>query len=221
MNGVIGDLLPAALAVALSPIPIAGVVLILASPRARTAGPAFACGWIAGLLTVSVLVILVLGGGSDSDGDDPGLGWVKVALGVLFFALAAKQWAQRPREGRPSEPPAWLESIDSASPTRAARLGAALSAANPKNLALTLAAAATIVESGLDSADEAVATAAFVAIGSMSVVGAVVYRLVAGERADRPLAAVRRFMSDHSAAIMIIVLLLLGAKLLGDGIAAI
>lgn len=38
MNDVIGDLLPAAPAVALSPIPIVGVVVILGSPRARRAG---------------------------------------------------------------------------------------------------------------------------------------------------------------------------------------
>ena len=42
---VIGDLLPAA--VALSPIPIVAVVLVLGSPGARTAGPAFALGWVA------------------------------------------------------------------------------------------------------------------------------------------------------------------------------
>ncbi|MCB0876395.1 MAG: GAP family protein [Solirubrobacterales bacterium] len=219
MNGVIGDLLPAALAVALSPIPIVGVVLILGSPRARTAGVAFAGGWVAGLLAVSAIVIVVAGGGSGSGGDD-GLGWLKIALGVLFAGLAAKQWRGRPRPGEQAEQPAWMASIDQASPARAALLGAALSAANPKNLALTLAAAATIADSGLDSGDEVIAVAAFTAIGSVSVVGAVLFRLAAGERADRPLEAIRRFMAEHNAAIMIAVLLVIGAKLIGDGIAA-
>ena len=40
-------------------------------------------------------------------------------------------------------------------------------------------------------------------------------------RAARPLAAVKQFMSDYNAVIMMTVLLLLGAKLLGDGIAGI
>ena len=44
--------------------------------------------------------------------------------------------------------------------------------------------------------------------------------LVDAERAARPLAAVKRFMSDNNAVIMMVVLLLLGAKLLGDGLAA-
>ena len=218
MNGVIGDLLPAGLAVALSPIPIVGVVLILGTPKARTVGAAFAAGWVAGLLAVSAIVIGVAGGGDSGQGD--GLGWLKIAIGVLFLGLAAKQWAGRPRQGEEAEQPAWVASIDRASPARAALLGAALSAANPKNLALTLAAAATIADSGLDAGDEAVAVAAFTAIGSVTVVGAVLFRFAAGERADRPLAAVRRFMSEHSAAIMITVLLVIGAKLIGDGVAA-
>jgi hypothetical protein len=76
LTDVIGDLLPSAFAVALSPIPMVAVVLVLGAPRARTAGPAFALGWIGGLLAVSVIV---LGAGSDPDCDDPGISWLKVA----------------------------------------------------------------------------------------------------------------------------------------------
>ena len=63
LNNAIGDLLPSALAVALSPIPIVAIVLVLGAPNARTAGPAFAVGWIAGLLCVSVIVVLLVGSG--------------------------------------------------------------------------------------------------------------------------------------------------------------
>ncbi len=59
LTDVIGDLLPAAAAVALSPIPIVAVVLVLGSPQARTAGPAFAIGWVVGLGAVSVAVTLL------------------------------------------------------------------------------------------------------------------------------------------------------------------
>jgi threonine/homoserine/homoserine lactone efflux protein len=220
LNEAIGDLLPSALAVALSPIPIVAVVLVLGTPRARTAGPAFALGWIAGLLCVSVVVVLLVGSGSDADSDDPGLDWFKIAIGVLFLLMAAKQWTKRPKEGQEPETPGWMATVDSATPARAALLGAALSGANPKNLALTLTAAASIAEAGLDSADTTVAVAVFIVIGSSTVAGSVLFYLVAGERAARPLGAVRRFMSANNAVIMMVVLLLLGAKLLGDGLGA-
>ena len=219
LNDVIGDLLPSAFAVALSPIPIIAIVLVLGAPKARSAGPAFALGWIGGLLAVSVIVVLVLGAGSDPDSDDPGVSWFKVALGILFLVMAASQWSKRPKDGQEPETPKWMATIDTATPSKAAVLGAALSGANPKNLALTLAAAASIAEAGLDPADKAIAITVFVALGSVTVAGAVLYYLVDAKRAARPLDAIKRFMSANNAVIMMVILLLLGAKLLGDGLA--
>jgi threonine/homoserine/homoserine lactone efflux protein len=219
LGDVIGDLLPSALAVALSPIPIVAVVLILGTPKARLAGPAFALGWVAGLLAVSVLVVLAVGTGDDPDADDPGLDWLKIAIGILFLAMAARQWTKRPKQGEEPGQPSWMATIDSASPARALMLGAALSGANPKNLALVLAASASIAEAGLDGPDTAIAIAVFTALGSVTVAGSVLAYLVDADRAARPLDAVKRFMSDNNAVIMMVVLLLLGAKLLGDGLA--
>ncbi|MDW5596409.1 GAP family protein [Conexibacter stalactiti] len=219
LNGAIGDLLPSALAVALSPIPVVAIVGVLGGRRASTTGPAFAAGWIAGLLAVSVAVVLLVDGVGDPGGDDTGLDWWKIAIGLLFLAMAAKQWTKRPKRGEAPAEPSWMATLDRASPGRAAVLGAALSAANPKNLALTLTAAASIAEADLGTTDTALAVAAFVAIGSLTVAGSVLFHLVAGERAARPLAEVKQFMADNNAVIMTVVLLLLGAKLLGDGLA--
>jgi threonine/homoserine/homoserine lactone efflux protein len=219
VSDAIGNLLPSALAVALSPIPIIAIVLVLGAPNARRAGPAFAVGWVAGLLAVSVVVVLLVGSGDDPDSDDPGVDWLKIAIGILFLLMAAKQWTKRPKEGEEPEMPAWMATIDTATPPRAALLGAALSGANPKNLALTLAAVASIAEAGLDAGDTAIAVALFIALGSVTVAGSVLFYLVDADRAARPLAAVKQFMSDNNAVIMMVVLLLLGAKLLGDGLA--
>ena len=221
LSDAIGDLLPSAFAVALSPIPIVAIVLILGAPNARSSGPAFALGWIAGLLAVSVVVVLLVGSGDDPDSDDPGLNWLKIAIGILFLLMAAKQWTKRPKPGQEPDAPSWMATVDTATPPRAALLGVALSGANPKNLALTLAASASIAEAGLDGADTAIAIAVFVALGSLTVAGSVLFYLVAPDRAAGPLGAIKRFMSDHNAVIMMVVLLLLGAKLLGDGLAVV
>jgi threonine/homoserine/homoserine lactone efflux protein len=218
LSDVIGDLLPSAVAVALSPIPVIAVVLVLGSRHARTAGPAFALGWITGLAAVSALVLLLLSGGADDDGDDPGVAWLQLAVGLLFLVLAVKQWRKRPGTGETPEMPGWMATVDSATPPKAAVLGLALSGANPKNVALTLATAASIAEAGLDPADEAIAISVFVAVGSATVGGAVLANLLLGDRAARGLAAVRRFMADNNAVIMTVVLLLLGAKFVGDAL---
>jgi hypothetical protein len=82
-----------------------------------------------------------------------------------------------------------------------------------------MAAAATIAKAGLDGGETAIAVAVFVVIGSITVAGPVLYYLLAGDRAAGPLADIKQFMSDHNAVIMMILLLVLGMKLLGTGIA--
>ncbi len=219
LSQAIGDVLPAAVGVALSPIPIVAVVLVLGTPKARTNGPAFAVGWVAGLTVVSV-VVLFLASGSDKAGSTAadGVHWGTLLLGVLLLALAARKWRNRPKAGEEPSLPAWVDTIDSFTPVKSLVTGVALSAANPKNLALTLAAAASVAQSGADAADETVAIAVFVVLGSLTVVGPVLFSLVAPERASAPLASVKQFMSEHNTVIMMVILLVLGAKLVGDGL---
>ena len=219
LSQAIGDVLPAAVGVALSPVPIIAVVLVLGTPKARSNGPAFALGWIAGLTVVSA-VVLVVASGSDDPGSAAadGVSWGTLVLGVLLLVLAARKWRNRPKDGEEPELPAWVETVDSFTPGKSLVTGLALSAANPKNLALTLAAAASVAQSGADAADDVVAVAVFVVIGSLTVAGPVLFALVAPERAAAPLASVKQFMSAHSAVIMMVILVVLGAKLVGDSL---
>ncbi|WP_405852456.1 MULTISPECIES: GAP family protein [unclassified Streptomyces] len=60
-------MLPAALAVALSPFPLIGIVLILSGSQGRRNGLLFAAGWITGLAIVATLVAVLFGGADDPD----------------------------------------------------------------------------------------------------------------------------------------------------------
>lgn len=170
---------------------------------------------------VSVVVVLAAGANEPPDEPSAVLGWVKIALGVLFLVLAASQWRSRPAPGVEPATPAWMDAIDTMGTPKTLVVGAALSGLNPKNLALTLAAAATIGQAALSGPSTAVAIGVFVVVGSLTVAGPVVMSLVAPGRSAGPLASIKEFMAAHNAAIMMIVLLLLGAKLLGNGLAAV
>jgi threonine/homoserine/homoserine lactone efflux protein len=215
----IGGMLPAAIAVALSPIPIVAVVMVLATPKARTAGPAFAVGWVVGLTAVSAVVVALAHGSSDPDSATAtGVNWLTVGIGVLFLSMARRQWRKRPRAGQAGEVPKWMATLDEVTAAKGLVLGVALSAANPKNLALTAAAAASIAQEGLGTADTIIAVAVFVVIGSCTVAGAVLLAVVAPSWSARPLASVKQFMADNNAVIMMVLLLILGAKFIGDGL---
>ena len=220
MGQAIGDLLPSALGVALSPVPIIAVILMLGTPRARSNGPAFALGWVLGLVVVSVIVLAVASGADDPDsGTSTAVDVVKLLIGGLFFVMAISQWRKRPQPGVEAAMPKWMLAIDQFTAGKSFVLGVALSGVNPKNLALTLAAAASIAQAGLDGGGTAVAVAVFVVIGSLTVAGPVIVYLFAQEAARGPLASIKTFMAEHNAVIMVVLLVLLGAKLLGDGIA--
>ena len=226
LSQAIGGALPSAIGVALSPIPIIAVILMLGTPRARSDGTAFALGWILGLSAVSAIVLVLTGSSGDAatagSSTSDSINWMKVGLGVVLLVMAKRQWQQRPAPGEEAELPKWMATIDAVPPGKAFGAGVALSAINPKNLILTLAAAASIAQvPGITGAEEAIAVAVFVVLGSVTTVGAVLLYLLGGSKATSVLADIKAFMATHNAVIMMVILLLIGAKLIGDGIGAV
>ena len=112
-----------------------------------------------------------------------------------------------------------MRTIDEFSPARSVALGSALSAVNPKNLLLTVAAAAAIAGSASSTGQEAVALGVFVVIATLGPGAPVAVYFALGERAERWLDALKTWLSVHNAAIMAVLCLVIGAKLIGDGIA--
>lgn len=221
MGEAIGAILPLGVGVALSPLPIVAVVLMLASPRGRANGPAFLLGWFLGLAVVGTIALLVAGALDPSDNGAPAdwVSWVKLALGVLVLLLAVRTWRGRPTGDDEPELPAWMAAIDSWHAGKAFGFGAALSALNPKNLMLTLAAGAAIAQTGIDGGEQAVALAVFVVIGCLGPGIPVGVSAVMGDRAARLLSELNTWLARHNAAVLTVVLLVIGAKLIGDAVA--
>jgi threonine/homoserine/homoserine lactone efflux protein len=222
MNEAIGQVMAVGVGVGLSPVPIVAVVLMLATPRARSNGPAFVLGWIAGLAIVGTVVLLVSGGADATDDDGPAT-WVsvlKLVLGGLLVALAVKQWRGRPRGDASPPLPKWMRTIDAFQPPKALGTGALLSGVNPKNLLLTVAAAAAIAQTGVSGGEQALALAVFIAVGSLGVGAPLALFFLLGDRSQRLLDELKAWMVAHNAAIMATILLVLGAKLVGDGLTA-
>jgi threonine/homoserine/homoserine lactone efflux protein len=220
MNEAIGQILPLGVVVALSPVPVIAIVLMLATPHARTNGPAFLLGWVVGLSLVGAIVLLVSGGVDATDDSGPAtwVSWLKIVLGVLLLLLAVKQWRGRPKAEDDAELPKWMQTIDSFNAPKTVGMGVLLSGVNPKNLLLTIAASAAIAETGIDAGQETIALAIFIVIGSLGVGVPVVAFFVLGERSHKLLDPLKSWMSAHNVAIMAVITLVIGTKLLGDGI---
>jgi threonine/homoserine/homoserine lactone efflux protein len=216
----IGQILSLGVGVALSPVPIIAVVLMLGTARARANGPAFVLGWVIGLSVVGTIILLAAGGADASESGEPAT-WVdvlKLVLGCLLALLAVQQWRGRPREGDEAALPKWMQTIDTFGPGKALAMGALLSGVNPKNLLLTLAAASAIAQTGIDTGSQAVALAVFVAVGTLGPGLPVAIYFAMGVRAKHVLDGLRLWMGAHNSAIMAVLCLVIGAKLIGDAI---
>jgi len=148
MGEAIGQTLPTALGIAISPLPIVAVVLMLVTPRGRVNGSAFVLGWIVGLAVLGAIV-LALASGADASEDGEPATWVsvlKLVLGLLAVLLGVRQFRGRSANG---DEPSWMQALDRFTPVKAAGTGALLSAVNPKNLLLAVAGAATIAQTGI------------------------------------------------------------------------
>jgi threonine/homoserine/homoserine lactone efflux protein len=220
MGQAIGTVLPLAVAIALFPVPVIAVVLLLGSQNGHAKGVAFAATWCLGLAAIGGIVLVFAGALDASDGGEPAT-WVDVLLlllGLVVAALGIKQWRNRPRGGDGASTPGWMRAVDEFTLVKAAGAGFALTALNPKNLLLVAAAATEIAEFGLPAAHEAAALLAFVVLASMGVLTPVVIALVLGEGSHALLEGLRSWLSRYNAVIMTVLLLLIGAKLVGDAI---
>ena len=71
MGAVIGDLLPLAVGVAISPVPIVAVILMLMSRQAGRTSVGFLMGWVAGIVVVTTVVLLLVGQAKNTSQGQP------------------------------------------------------------------------------------------------------------------------------------------------------
>ena len=217
MGAAIGDILGLAIGVAISPVPIIAVILMLFSKAAKRNSLAFLAGWLIGLLGAG-MIVLALGISSSDGAPSTASGWIKIAIGALFLVLGVKQWLSRPKKGEKATTPGWMSAIDDFTVQKAFGVGVLLSAVNPKNLGLTIAAAATIGGAGLSTGEEIIVMVVFVLIASLTVAAPVILNLILGSKAEHTLTEMKEWLIDNNATMMSVLFVVLGAKVLGAGI---
>jgi threonine/homoserine/homoserine lactone efflux protein len=151
VGSAIGDILPLAIGVAVSPVPIIAVILMLFSQRAGINGPMFLLGWVVGLAGLGAITPALSNSSGASDNSNPatGISILKLVPGAALVLLAVRQWRSRNPAEEHAAPPKWMATIDDFTPVKAFGVGVLLSAVNPKNLLLTVGAATTIAGAGL------------------------------------------------------------------------
>lgn len=223
MNEVLGSILPNAVAIAISPVPIIAVILMLMSPRPAQLGLSFLGGWFVGVVVATGVVTLLAGvvpEPESSSGSQPVVGTIRLVLGLMLLLLALKQWRARPAPGAEAELPAWMSKVDSLGVPAALGLAFALAAVNPKNFLVAAAAGTVIGRADLEVGGTVGAIVCFAVVAALTVAIPVTLAVLAPQRAAPVLADLRAWLSANNAAIMTVVLVVLGTSVIGKGLGA-
>jgi hypothetical protein len=216
----IGDILPYAIGVMISPLSIVAIISMLSSERPKSNSLTFLLGWILGLIIIGGGVLTIVGRQNFSPSSQPSIeaSIVRVLAGVLLLYLAVRVWGVSITPGE--QPPLLtrINAIDTHTSTKAFGLGLLLSAAYPKNLTLTIIAALNIAQAQVSDLVNTEVFAVFVIISSILVVVPILTSFVLGDKAAQTLDSWKAWNIEHYTAVMLVVFLSLAAMNLGKGL---
>lgn len=224
----IGESLPFALGLTLSPFVIVTGLMLLLGENGRVKSALLGLGWFVAISTLTTIGFLIVDAtkGASEEHTETGVHVAQLVFAVLFFALAALAWRKRPRgddaaEDAPesaSKKPSLTSRLDGLSPLGALGVGAAQGFLVIKNIPLSLSAGAVFGEAGLAAAQAIVAVVVFATVGTLGVIVPLAVALVGGDRLTPALVSARGWFESNMSAITITVLLLLGTLFLGQGL---
>ncbi|WP_061005497.1 GAP family protein [Mycobacterium sp. SMC-16] len=215
---VLTGLVPLGLVVALSPITVIPAVLVLQAPRPRPTGLAFLAGWAVGLAVVTAVCVQAshLLGGAHHDHKSPPewASWLRVVLGAALIVFGIYRWFTRHDS---TDSPGWMKKIATLTPARAAAMGGALVAVRPDVVLICVPAGLAIGTAGLGLEGDWLAAAFFVIVAASTVAIPTVAYAIAGARLDDTMRRLKDWMEKNNAALMAVVMVVIGAMVLHNG----
>ena len=203
--------LPIALGIVAATLPALAIPLILITRRETDILLAFMAGYAGGLLVAGGVVIsfadLVT---PDDAGPARWIVWLRILLGLTLLVFAGRKWQGRAAPGEAEEVPGWMKSIDTIGASRAAILGFALVALNPKNVLLVASGGLAIAQATPVPLAQAGALLVFTAISGIGVAMPYLMWITMGETAIAPLDRLKAVMARNSRLIMSAILAVLG-----------
>jgi Sap, sulfolipid-1-addressing protein len=214
----LGHLLPIAVAVAFSSVPITAMILILLSPTRNRSAVPFLIGWVVGIAAVIFLSALGAQALPEPSRREPD----KIAASfemLIGVALIAVSIFSRRRASAPDTAglPRWLQAVGSfgAVPSSAVALGLNF---RPKGLLLGVAAGLALHSASLPPAEAGVVIVVYTAISASTVVVPIVATLLAPKRVEPKLIVARDWLSKNGGLVAAVMLFTIGVVILGDGI---
>ena len=219
MLELIAELVPQAVGLAASPLPLIAVLVMILSPNGRGRSLGFAVGRVLGVLATVIAVAALSELVTQGTGGTRVSAALRVVLGVALVLLALFKIRSRPKGSDEPKTPGWMQALDGMPPAKALRTGFLVTAINPKELIFGIAAGVVIGSATLPLGTVAAALIIYTAIATITVVGPVVAYLLVGARVRGMLEPVRTWLVHYYNVVIAVVLAIIGAVMIGKGLA--
>jgi Sap, sulfolipid-1-addressing protein len=214
----LGHLIPIAVAVALSSIPIMATILILLSPNKRRTSIPFLVGWVVGIAAVATLFTIIAQALPTPGPKKPqvALGIAEMVIGVAMVVLAVISWRRagtHPSSGEPK----WLSAVGSFGIWTSLGFAFILNL-RPKALLLSIAVGLALRGDKLNISETAVVLAIYTIIGASTVALPIIYSLFSPVRATRWLESAHGWIARNNRIVSISIMLMIGVVIFSSGL---
>jgi hypothetical protein len=215
----VGHVLPIAVAVALSSVPITVVILILLSPTRNRSAIPFLIGWLIGLAGVAAAFTLfaILLPESSAKRPQIGVAILLMLVGISLIVVSIVTWRKAVERPASDSLPRWLSAVSSIGPVSAFGLAIGLNL-RPKALLLSAAVGVSINADDLGIAPAAVVIGIYTIVASLTVSVPVILTLASPTRMEPRLVQIRGWLERNNRTVSIIIMLVIGVVIFSNGL---
>jgi len=214
----LGHVLPIAVALALSTVPIMATILILLSENKRRSSVPYLIGWVIGIAfvaTACTLLAAVLPTASPTGGQLT-TGFGQILVGLMLVALAIMMW-RRARAKPKGDEPKWFAAVGSFGPWTSFGIGFVLNL-RPKSILLGAATGLALRGDGLSIAGTSIVIGVYTVLAAATVAIPIAATLISPAKSEPTLLRTRTMLADNSRYISIVIMLMIGVVIVGNGL---
>lgn len=216
------DLIPIAVAMAITPGRLIALILLLHTRQAVLTSLTFVGGMITNLLIEGLAFALIFSltgifAVEGAEGPPTIIAILFVVIGILMLVGAAKVIFQAEDEDK--APPKWLAEIEAFTPGKAYKLGLSWLFISPKQWVFTLSAVAVIFAANLDPLTSLANYLLFILIALFLFFLLILVYVILGERSQAFMDGLFKWLKKNGQTILIVVFIVFGLYFLVKGIA--
>jgi Sap, sulfolipid-1-addressing protein len=216
----LGGLLPLAVAVALSSVPITATILILLSPNRNVAALPFLVGWVTGVAGVIILCALFASvlPKPPRRGPDAVTAVLLIIIGLALIVLGIVN-LRRKAQTEGAGLSRWLSKVESFGALVSFAVAVALNF-RPKGLLLGVAAGLALHAASVKIGEAAILIAVYTLIATSTVVVPITASFIAPRQVEPKLIATRDWFAHNGRLLTSLMMFMIGVIILGGGIAS-